>query len=154
MYEFNPFGNSVLDSTSAATIKGLQNFSNVGQGGTYFTISRIDFCQTFRLIYICIVYLYVYIFPDFSLKPLSVKQNLCNAQVHSSAALPKLRTGCDSTIDNLEKHGDMTNYNKNMNLPNIKKQDVGADQVLARDRIERRKIFILYYQINAKPLSA
>ncbi|XP_076664961.1 uncharacterized protein LOC143367221 [Andrena cerasifolii] len=108
VYDFNPFGNSVLDSNSAATTKGLHNFSTVGQG-------------------------------DFSLKPLSVKQNFCNAQVHSSAALPKLRTGCDSTLDNLEKLGDTTKISKDMNLPNIKKQDVETGQVLARDRTERRK---------------
>ncbi|XP_076623199.1 uncharacterized protein LOC143342819 [Colletes latitarsis] len=72
-------------------------------------------------------------------KSLNVKQNSSNGQLHPTAALPKLQSRCDSAPNKLEKQEDATVYNKNTNLPIIKKQEAKADQGLTMDRTEKRR---------------
>nr|XP_034176627.1 uncharacterized protein LOC117602549 isoform X1 [Osmia lignaria] len=68
---------------------------------------------------------------DSPIRSTSNKPNF-NLQESLTAALPKLNPQSDVIMDNLGKQKIMANYNKNTNLPRIKRLD--ADQQLVKDR--------------------
>ncbi|XP_076181089.1 uncharacterized protein LOC143153590 [Ptiloglossa arizonensis] len=74
---------------------------------------------------------------DSPMKSLNAKQNSNTGQTYPIAALPKLRSYSESASNKLDKQNHAINYNKNNNLPNIRKRVARGDRGLIMDRDEK-----------------
>lgn len=136
-YEFDPFG-KLPSSSSNAIKKGSRNVTNIGQGGTYKSITKsynkrkLDF--TFESSD------YDDAFTDSPTKPSDAHQNSNNLQIHMESALPKLHPRSDTILDvNLSRRENITSYGKGGNLPNISKHERNVERSIT-SRNGRRKI--------------